>query len=281
MGSVIGKAGSKIKEIQEASGARLQASEAMLPGSTEVRRRFPSLDCSAFADGSASVVTPDRSNSASCPFRALPTRSTLPFTTSALSSSSTPSRPRTRPTVPAATMAALRPPSGTLPVPPLLARRVATPRCSSCTSRTSSSARSSARAGQGSERCARRPGARSRSTTRTSLRRARRPTSGWSRSRVTRRASRWPSRCCTSGSSGRRRARRRADFETARGEGWMRACSAVRSAVLYPLHCKSPLHLARRLHLGRGHFARPRSSSLWLTPYHAVPGLASCSTFAR
>lgn len=37
MGSVIGRAGSKIKEIQEASGARLQASEAMLPGSTEVR----------------------------------------------------------------------------------------------------------------------------------------------------------------------------------------------------------------------------------------------------
>jgi heterogeneous nuclear rnp K-like protein 2 len=37
MGSVIGKAGSKIKEIQEASGARLQASEALLPGSTEVR----------------------------------------------------------------------------------------------------------------------------------------------------------------------------------------------------------------------------------------------------
>ena len=36
MGSVIGKGGSKIKEIQEASGARLQASEAMLPGSTEV-----------------------------------------------------------------------------------------------------------------------------------------------------------------------------------------------------------------------------------------------------
>ncbi|GJN87256.1 hypothetical protein Rhopal_000204-T1 [Rhodotorula paludigena] len=35
MGSVIGKAGAKIKEIQEASGAKLQASEAMLPGSTE------------------------------------------------------------------------------------------------------------------------------------------------------------------------------------------------------------------------------------------------------
>lgn len=33
--SSIGKGGSKIKEIQEASGARLNASEAMLPGSTE------------------------------------------------------------------------------------------------------------------------------------------------------------------------------------------------------------------------------------------------------
>lgn len=37
MGSVIGKAGCKIKEIQDASGARLNASEGMLPGSTEVR----------------------------------------------------------------------------------------------------------------------------------------------------------------------------------------------------------------------------------------------------
>ena len=36
MGSVIGKQGSKIKEIQDASGARLNASEGMLPGSTEV-----------------------------------------------------------------------------------------------------------------------------------------------------------------------------------------------------------------------------------------------------
>ena len=35
MGSVIGKGGSKIKEIQEASGARLVASEEILPGSTE------------------------------------------------------------------------------------------------------------------------------------------------------------------------------------------------------------------------------------------------------
>lgn len=36
MGSVIGKQGCKIKEIQDASGARLNASEGMLPGSTEV-----------------------------------------------------------------------------------------------------------------------------------------------------------------------------------------------------------------------------------------------------
>lgn len=36
MGSVIGKGGAKIKEIQDASGARLNASEGMLPGSTEV-----------------------------------------------------------------------------------------------------------------------------------------------------------------------------------------------------------------------------------------------------
>lgn len=35
MGSVIGKQGTKIKEIQEASGARLNAGETMLPGSTE------------------------------------------------------------------------------------------------------------------------------------------------------------------------------------------------------------------------------------------------------
>ena len=38
MGSVIGKGGTKIKEIQDASGARLNASEGMLPGSTEVCR---------------------------------------------------------------------------------------------------------------------------------------------------------------------------------------------------------------------------------------------------
>lgn len=36
MGSIIGKGGAKIKEIQDASGARLNASEGMLPGSTEV-----------------------------------------------------------------------------------------------------------------------------------------------------------------------------------------------------------------------------------------------------
>jgi hypothetical protein len=42
MGSVIGKGGSKIKEIQDASGARLNASEGMLPGSTEVAPFQPS-----------------------------------------------------------------------------------------------------------------------------------------------------------------------------------------------------------------------------------------------
>jgi poly(rC)-binding protein 2/3/4 len=43
MGSVIGKQGSKIKEIQDASGARLNASEGMLPGSTEVLLSLPLL----------------------------------------------------------------------------------------------------------------------------------------------------------------------------------------------------------------------------------------------
>lgn len=41
MGKVIGKGGSKMKEIQEASGARLSASEVMLPGSTEVSEGKP------------------------------------------------------------------------------------------------------------------------------------------------------------------------------------------------------------------------------------------------
>jgi poly(rC)-binding protein 2/3/4 len=43
MGSVIGKQGSKIKEIQDASGARLNASEGMLPGSTEVCNQVTSF----------------------------------------------------------------------------------------------------------------------------------------------------------------------------------------------------------------------------------------------
>jgi poly(rC)-binding protein 2/3/4 len=46
MGSVIGKQGSKIKEIQDASGARLNASEGMLPGSTEVRGQILISDSS-------------------------------------------------------------------------------------------------------------------------------------------------------------------------------------------------------------------------------------------
>jgi heterogeneous nuclear rnp K-like protein len=44
MGSVIGKGGSKIKEIQDASGARLNASEGMLPGSTEVCSFLSTVD---------------------------------------------------------------------------------------------------------------------------------------------------------------------------------------------------------------------------------------------
>lgn len=47
MGSVIGKQGTKIKEIQDASGARLNASEGMLPGSTEV---YPILQKEFFPD---------------------------------------------------------------------------------------------------------------------------------------------------------------------------------------------------------------------------------------
>lgn len=56
MGSVIGKAGSKIKEIQEASGAKLQASEAMLTGSTEVGvpNLFQKHVCNAMTDFEAS-----------------------------------------------------------------------------------------------------------------------------------------------------------------------------------------------------------------------------------
>lgn len=46
MGSVIGKGGTKIKEIQDASGARLNASEGMLPGSTEVcNLHLPARTC--------------------------------------------------------------------------------------------------------------------------------------------------------------------------------------------------------------------------------------------
>ena len=55
MGSVIGKGGSKIKEIQDASGARLNASEGMLPGSTEVcDHRAPSLSRDLTSSPSAS-----------------------------------------------------------------------------------------------------------------------------------------------------------------------------------------------------------------------------------
>ena len=75
MGSVIGKAGSKIKEIQEASGSRLNASEAMLPGSTEVS---PSASEAA-----------ELTRSECCLYRVLRTPSTLRYTTSVPFSSST------------------------------------------------------------------------------------------------------------------------------------------------------------------------------------------------
>ena len=75
MGSVIGKGGSKIKEIQEASGSRLNASEAMLPGSTEV----------CWVCGHRAET--DRSASCPSPVSLMP--STLPSTTSVPSFSST------------------------------------------------------------------------------------------------------------------------------------------------------------------------------------------------
>jgi hypothetical protein len=55
MGSVIGKQGSKIKEIQDASGARLNASEGMLPGSTEVCAQIVPFDSIIYTSHLASV----------------------------------------------------------------------------------------------------------------------------------------------------------------------------------------------------------------------------------
>jgi len=64
MGSVIGKAGSKIKEIQEASGARLQASEGMLPGSTDrvlsVSGVADAIHIAVYYVGTILQETPDR-----------------------------------------------------------------------------------------------------------------------------------------------------------------------------------------------------------------------------
>ena len=58
MGSIIGKQGAKIKEIQDASGARLNASEGMLPGSTEVCRRSCFHHASETVDETDSVPLP-------------------------------------------------------------------------------------------------------------------------------------------------------------------------------------------------------------------------------
>lgn len=72
MGSIIGKQGSKIKEIQEASGARLHAGETMLPGSTEriltITGVADALHIAVFYVGTILMEHPDR-NSCNIPYR--------------------------------------------------------------------------------------------------------------------------------------------------------------------------------------------------------------------
>ncbi|KAJ3712252.1 hypothetical protein C8R42DRAFT_594855 [Lentinula raphanica] len=93
MGSVIGRQGSKIKEIQDASGARLNASEGMLPGSTErvlsvagvadaihiatyyignilieAQERLPPASGSSYRPSSTSRRPPSSSSSSSTPY---------------------------------------------------------------------------------------------------------------------------------------------------------------------------------------------------------------------
>lgn len=72
MGSVIGKQGSKIKEIQEASGARLTAGEAMLPGSTErvlsISGVADAVHIAVYYVGSILLEHPDR-NANNLPYR--------------------------------------------------------------------------------------------------------------------------------------------------------------------------------------------------------------------
>ena len=65
MGSIIGKAGSKIKEIQDASGARITASEELLPNSTErtvtVQGVIDSIHIASYHIGAVLQEHPERS----------------------------------------------------------------------------------------------------------------------------------------------------------------------------------------------------------------------------
>ncbi|PKI84304.1 PAB1 binding protein [Malassezia vespertilionis] len=96
MGSIIGKQGNKIKEIQEASGAALNAGETMLPGSTErvlsITGVADSIHIAVFYVGTILLEHPDR-NANNLAYRpsAAPTArsmSTAPFnpTTAPMSS---------------------------------------------------------------------------------------------------------------------------------------------------------------------------------------------------
>lgn len=72
MGAIIGRQGNKIKEIQEASGARLHAGETMLPGSTErilsITGVADALHIAVYFVGMTLLEHPDR-NTNNLPYR--------------------------------------------------------------------------------------------------------------------------------------------------------------------------------------------------------------------
>jgi len=72
MGAIIGRQGSKIKEIQEASGARLHAGETMLPGSTErilsITGVADALHIAVYYVGATLLEHPDRGSN-NLPYR--------------------------------------------------------------------------------------------------------------------------------------------------------------------------------------------------------------------
>lgn len=80
MGTIIGKQGSKIKEIQEASGARLHAGETMLPGSTErilsITGVADALHIAVYYVGTILLEHPDR-NSNNLSYRPSPIPRTM------------------------------------------------------------------------------------------------------------------------------------------------------------------------------------------------------------